>query len=656
MTESAPRASILLVDDKSANLMALEAVLEPLGQHLVRASSGEEALKALLHRDFACILLDVQMPGLDGLQTAALIKRRERSRHIPILFLTAIHRDAAHIFKGYAHGAVDYLLKPYEPEVLRSKVAVFVDLYQKEIKLQHQAVELREAERRTLERKSELRVRQLTDAMPLAMWAVDTLGTPYFVNRRFTEYTGLTVEAMRATGGWEAFHQDDRERVRSSWDASLATGTGLELSCRIRRAESEECRWHLLRAVPELDEEERLCGFIATATDIDDQKRAREAAEEANHTKDRFLASVSHELRTPLNAILGWTEMLRSGRLDPERTQRALDVIKRNGRLQAQLIEDLLDVSRIVAGKLRIDPQPIDLAAIAQAAADTVRPLALDRGVELALHIGRAPFEVVGDAARLQQVVWNLLTNAVKFSSAGGQVELSLRQAGDHAEVVVKDRGMGIAPDLLPLVFERFRQGEGALVQKERGLGLGLTIAQHLVVLHGGAIFAESAGEGRGATFTFRVPVAGPTKGMAGPTRASSSSGNLRAVAELPRLDRLKVLLIDEDRDARDLYAEFLRQAGAEVTVTAASAEARALIESCRIDVAVVGVPVEGGSLAAFLAERRVATIALSAHATVADRERSIAGGFRAHLAKPVAERALIEEVANVAGLRSGAP
>ncbi|HEX9507594.1 MAG TPA: response regulator, partial [Myxococcales bacterium] len=429
-------ASILLVDDRPANLLALEAVLKPLGHRLVPAHSGEEALKHLLEEEFAVILMDVQMPGLDGYQTVALIKQRERCRQVPVLFITALNKDVEHVMKGYTYGAVDYILKPIEPFVLRAKVAAFVDLFLKEQQIKIDQEKLRLAEQQAQARRSQERFRSLTESMPLCVWATDTAGGVQYCNRAWTEYSGMSVEQSAGQGVMQAIHPEQRERVELAWKDSLRGGRQFEMDFLLRGREGAY-RWHLCRAVPERDEKGAVIGWIATATDIDDQKkveedrarvlqaeqRARELAEFANQSKDQFLAILSHELRNPLNAILGWARMLRSGKLDSDRIARALSAIERNAEAQAKLVEDLLDISRIVAGKLRLQLHPESFAHVVRAAVDTVRPEAEVKGVRLEVAL-EGDCEVLADTDRLQQVVWNLLSNAIKFTPAGGRVSV----------------------------------------------------------------------------------------------------------------------------------------------------------------------------------------------------------------------------------------
>jgi len=498
------RASILIVDDHPANLLAVEAILQPLGHDISSVRSGEEALKQLLTHDFAVILMDVQMPGLDGFQTTRIIKERERSKHIPIIFLTAISREAANVIKGYSYGAVDYLLKPFESEVLRSKVQVFVDLYKQAEVIRLQGQLLREREREALERRNERRFEHLTDCLPLSMWAATPDGTIHYTNRVWREFSGGGAEL----GHWNLsnVHEEDVDTARSDWLGAVQQAAHFEGQYRLRRHDGVY-RWHILRAAPELDEQGAVVGWIATALDVHDRKRAEEALQEASRAKDEFLAMVSHELRTPLHAVLGWAELLKEGNLGADKLKKGIDTIERNARTQARLVEDMLDVSRIIAGKVRLDMKIIDPTHTVESAVEVLRPTALAKRIQLELEDDGQKKLVLGDAARLQQVVWNLVANAVKFTPESGDVKVTLSTVERAVELSVRDNGRGIAKDMLPLVFERFWQADtGARTQP--GLGLGLAITRNLVELHGGTIQALSEGDGQGATFVVRLPFA----------------------------------------------------------------------------------------------------------------------------------------------------
>ena len=655
-------ARILIVDDHEPNLLALEAILDPLGQDLVRASSGEDALRKLLDGDFAVILLDVQMPGLDGIDTAALIKKRERNRSTPIIFLTAIAKDPAHIFRGYAHGAVDYLLKPFDPEILRTKVSVFVDLWRKTELIQRQQALLRAQELREIERRNEGRFRAIIDSMPTCVWVGRRDGDIAYCNRVWRDYAGPEV----GMGFFEAVPADELESVREAWNAAVGDGQPLEREQRLRRHDGQY-RWHLLRVVPEMDGRDVIAGWIATATDIDHQKRveeahaallvreqeARELAEVANRTKDEFLATVSHELRTPLNAILGWTRILRTGAAPgTDKLERALETIERNARAQAQLVEDILDVSRIIAGKLRVQVRPTDLCEVVRAAVETVRPAAQAKGLDIELRLPDSlPFEA--DPDRLQQVVWNLLSNAIKFTPEGS-VTVELRRASRTVEVVVADTGIGISKEFLPHVFDRFRQADSSMTRASGGLGLGLAIVRHLVEVHGGNVLAESAGEGAGSQFTVRLPVRDARAHPSPPPDEPKA-----ATEAIPgALSGLRILVVEDEADARELVVEVLGSYGAEVLTAGSTGSALEALAEHEVDVLVsdIGLPGEDGyalvrHVRALPHGRSLPALALTAYAGQQDAQRALDAGFDRHLSKPLDAMELVAAIGDIVPL-----
>jgi signal transduction histidine kinase/integral membrane sensor domain MASE1/CheY-like chemotaxis protein len=384
------------------------------------------------------------------------------------------------------------------------------------------------------------------------------------------------------------------------------------------------------------------------------EQAARTEAEEANRLKDEFLATLSHELRTPLTAMLGWLSMLRSGRLDAETSTHALATVERNAEAQAQLIEDLVDVSRIAGGKLKLDIEPVDLITVISAAIDIVRPAANARGVSLEVSAEAGVGPVAADAARLQQIIWNLLSNAVKFTPRDGRVNVSLRRFESSAEVEVRDTGIGIDADFLPRVFERFRQAEAALTRSQRGLGLGLAIVRHLIELHGGTVTAASDGEGQGATFTLRIPLA---------TQRAPSVANLVSAGDgNSKLTGLRVLLVEDEPDARDLLSFTLRVSGAEVQAVDSVQQALINLQSFKPDVLLsdIGLPIESGYdliekiRALPSATSKIPAVALTAFATEKDRQRALDSGYQIHLSKPVEPRVLIHAIDQLVNSRDG--
>src|SRR6201985_3510061 len=373
-------ARILIVDDLPEKLLIYRTLLEDLDAQIVEAHSGTEALKRVLEGQFAVILLDVNMPDIDGLETATLIRGHRNGRQTPVIFITA-YADEMQIARGYALGAVDYIQSPVVASVLRSKVQVFVDLFKAHAAL---ALSNQELESRVRERTAEL--------------------------------------------------------------------------------------------------------------------------EQLSRLKDEFLATMSHELRTPLNAIFGWVTLLRTRRLDEATQERALEPIERNARAPKRLIAELLDVSRIVTGKVALELVTVDPRRVVEAALETMHPAAQTKGLKIVALLDIGAGTVRGDFARLQQIVCNLLSNAIKFTDTGGQVEVCLARRNGEVEISISDSGQGIKPEFLPLVFDRFRQEDGSISRRHGGLGLGLAIVRHLVELHAGSVDAQSAGEGKGARFIVRLP------------------------------------------------------------------------------------------------------------------------------------------------------
>jgi len=399
-----------------------------------------------------------------------------------------------------------------------------------------------------------------------------------------------------------------------------------------------------------------------TARALADEKLARRAAEEAGRTRDEFLAIVSHELRTPLTAMLGWVQLLRTESLPPEKQAKALETIERNARAQAQLIEDLLDVSRVIAGQLRIEVMPVEMRPIVEAALETVQPAALARDVRIQPMLATDAI-VLGDAARLQQIVWNLVSNAVKFTPRGGHVQVVLRLDESAVELAVSDSGKGIAPDFLPHVFDRFRQAEGATTRSSGGLGLGLSIVRELVGIHGGTVSVASDGVGHGATFKVRLPISASRSREPAPSRLARTvePALLTFQQQLtcpPDLEGLHVLVVDDDPDTREMLGELFERCKANVTAVSSAAEALAAVRKRVPDLLLsdIGMPGEDGfSLISKVralprdAGGAVPAVALTAYARVEDRARALHAGFDNHLTKPVEPVELLAVAASFA-------
>jgi len=686
-----PKVNILLVDDKVENLLALEAILERLGENLVKATSGAEALRCLLHQDFAVILLDVQMPGMDGFETASLIRSRERSRQTPIIFLTAFSTSDQMLFKGYAMGAVDYLLKPIDTNILISKVTVFVELFKKTQAIKEQATQLAAVNAEL--RQSEERFRSLSTCSPVGIFEMDTSGKCKYSNPHYQAICGLNAAESLEKQWLEFVHPEEQERAIASWNKYLDTG-GQNYSEDFQfQTANGEIRWVQVRSSRMVSAQGKLLGYVGTLEDITQRKQAeevraqvireqtaRQEAEAANRMKDEFLAVLSHELRTPLTSMLGWSKILRSKKLDDKSTAKALEAIERNATSQVQLIEDILDVSRIIRGQLKLNLCAVNLISVMEAALEAVRPLAEAKNIQIYTILDSSIGSVCGDPVRLQQVVWNLLTNAIKFTPKDGNVSVHLElmqytgeepselvpsgeivlSAGlspirffsaTYAQIQVIDTGIGIEPDFLPKVFERFRQADSTTTRSHNGLGLGLAIVRHLVELHGGKILANSPGKGQGATFTVRLPLM-PSNSLDGKSENSVSC----AVGSTP-LAGLKVLVVDDETDSRNFLAFMFEEYGANATAVASVDTALLILEQTKPDILISDIsmseqdgynliqairaldPENGGNIPA---------IALTAFSREEDRLKILAAGFQHYLTKPVDPDNLVNVVTSV--------
>ncbi|HEX2202798.1 MAG TPA: ATP-binding protein [Longimicrobium sp.] len=540
---SEPRkARILLVDDRPENLFALEAILEPLGHDLVRASSGKEALREVLRHDFACILLDVQMPGMNGFETAELIKSRERSRSTPILFLTAISKDEEYVFQGYSVGAVDYMFKPFNTDILRSKVTVFVDLYLKTEQLKEQEQRLREVERRELElrHRSELLESEarMAEIVGSAMEAIVTFGD----DRRVTLFNAAAermfgVEAEAALGRaiddffGEPFSEEGlaavcapaskpgKDGVQQALSLTGVRAGGadrfpVEASLSCLQLEQERVYTMIARDVSERKAHEEALRQQAVSLErttaelksVNEQLQHRQSElEAAMSARSRFYASMSHELRTPINAILGYSSLLLDniyGPLNPEQAN-GIERANKAARHLLELVNDILDLSKIEAGKLELEIQPATFPTVIQDLFVTVRPLADEHGSELALEHEGETVTVITDPRRVRQILLNLLSNAIKFGE-GRPITVRSRVLEDGGvEVAVADRGIGIPVEDHEKIFDEFVQLSQP--NQHQGTGLGLPISRRLAKLLNGSLEVDSI-PGEGSTFRLVLP------------------------------------------------------------------------------------------------------------------------------------------------------
>ena len=548
---SADKVNILLVDDRPENLLALEAILEPLAQTLVRANSGEEALKHLLTREFAVILLDVQMPGMNGFDTARLIKARERSRHIPIIFLTAISKEEAYVFEGYSVGAVDYMFKPFQPDILRSKVSVFVDLYRKQEQIKLQDELLRESERRELElrHRAELQETQarLAEVVGSAMDAIvmfddaqqvtlfnaaaermfcmsarEAVGRP--VSRLFPE-KNRQQQMARLVSATRHDEPDDAcvsagtpSRHAEAFTGVRATGEEFPLEASVSRLDEGGVRVYTMiarditeRKKNEEDLRTQAVSLAQTSADLraanDELQRRQADLEKAMTARSRFYASMSHELRTPINAILGYSTLLLENIYGPlaEKQAEGIQRTHKAAKHLLELVNDVLDLSKIEAGKVDLKLQPVLVPELVEDLFVTVRPLADERGSTLSLESVGDAKTVTTDPRRVRQILLNLLSNAIKFGQGKPIRVRSLGLPDGGHEIQVIDQGMGIAKEDSERIFDEFVQlGKGA-PQLQEGTGLGLPISKRLAELLHGDLIVEST-PGKGSCFRLRLP------------------------------------------------------------------------------------------------------------------------------------------------------
>ena len=655
-----PIARILLADD-NADVRDYIRRLLGAGYQVETVPDGLAALNAVQRHPPDLVLSDVMMPRMDGFELLRQLRTCEQTQEIPIILLSARAGEEARI-EGLAAGADDYLIKPFSARELMARVEATLKLAQlrRAAREREQILQLEtEAVRANLERiLSNLREGFLT---------LDRGWRYTYINDRQLEIIGMTREAVIGKNVWEIFpdlvgseiyyqfHRVMHERAEvhfevyyppfDRWFAHRIYPTDEGIAIFVVDV-SERMRLEIERQQAEIEREQLLQRAQA----------AREQAEAANRIKDEFLAVLSHELRTPLNPILGWLSLLRQGKLPPAKAAQAIEIIDRNAKLQVQLIDDLLDISRVLRGKLGLNMAPVDLKFAIQAALDTVR-LALDaKGIALETQLDAPVEPVMGDSSRLQQVIWNLLSNAVKFTPHGGRITIALKQVESHAEIQVSDTGKGIQPDFLPYVFEHFRQEDAATTRKFGGLGLGLAIARQIVELHGGRIAVTSPGEGQGSIFTVRIPLLRRDWGGSELTQAAEPAHNGTA---LDPLANLHVLVVDDDPDALALVAFVLKQAGAAVTGVSSGISALRAIEQFVPDLILsdIGMPEMDGymlmrQIHSLEHLKQVPAIALTAYASERDQQQAIAAGFQQHIAKPITPEKLVSIVQTVCQTR----
>jgi len=504
-------------------------------------------------------------------------------------------------------------------------------------------------------RESERQLRMLADTVPQLVWMAEADGSIFWYNQRWYDYTGTTAQEMAGWGWQSVLDPKILPKVLEQWRSSLATGKPFEMEFPLRGADGR-FRWFLTRVNPLPDSQGRIVRWFGTNTDIEESRRARQVAEESSRLKDEFLATVSHELRTPLTAIVGWTSLLKSKQLDEATTSHAIQVVDRNARSLTQLIENLLEVTRGQTGKIRLNPRPLELASVIQAALDAVLPAAEAKQIRLQTVLDPKAGPVTGDPDRLQQVVWNLLTNSIKFTPEGGRVQVSLQRMTSHVEITVSDTGCGISPEFLPFVFDRFRQADASSTRAHGGLGLGLSIVRHLTELHGGTVSAYSPGEEQGSTFVVRLPLTSRQAEIGGKAVPYPKTGYI-AVDSSRILQGVKVLVVDDEPDTLELLRMVLELCGALVVTANSAAQALERLEKTDPDVLLsdIGMPGKDGfdlirEVRSLPPDRggRVPAVALTAYTRAEDRTTTLAAGFDMHIPKPVQPADVVAAVANL--------
>ncbi len=669
------KVNILLVDDRPEGLLALETVLKDPHYNLVTARSGAEALAAVLNWDFAVILMDVQMPDMDGFETVSLIKQREKSKSIPIIFLTANNKGDRHINLGYSVGAVDYVFKPFDAHVLKAKVSVFVELHEKNILLQKQSEALREVEAREryrilheFENEERRRYQNLADAIPQTVFRTNERGEIEYFNQFWLTFSSLTLEESVGKGWREIMHREDLSVVDVKWQHAQDTQRGFDFECRLLHAETDVYRWHLLRVVPELNAEGKLVSWIGVATDIHDQKivqqelvLAKKMAEAANETKSNFLANMSHEIRTPLGVILGFSELLvNSGSTKAEKLD-AMAIIRRNGDLLSRIIDEILDLSKVEAGKMEISMAPMAVVDLITGINDFMQLPAQEKGLTLSFTVqGKVPDQIVSDSSRVQQILVNLIGNAIKFTPRG-DISVTLSYAPktvDHSHqllISVKDSGPGLSREQIGSLFQPFTQVDASITRKHGGTGLGLALSRRLAQVLGGDISIEPSLPGQGCDFRLTI-AAGNVVGarLVSSVEPKSPDTKDKNTPDAKSLKGVSVLLVEDSLDNQLLVSRLLKMAGAEVDLANDGQEGFEKASVGNYDVVLMDLqmPVLDG-YGAVKKLRKLGfakpVIALTAHGMIEDRQRCIEVGFSAHLTKPVNRAALIESVRDLA-------
>lgn len=751
-------ARILLVDDQPSRLLTYESILSGLGVECVWAFSGTEALGRLLKDDFAVVLLDVNMPGMDGFEVARMVREHPRLERTPIIFVTAINVSELDQLRGYEVGAIDYIAVPVVPEILRSKVAVLVELHRRREELQQLNSALAEAraqrdaehakalaykdaqlravfehptavivvlraernaddevvdwiyheanastlallattrealigrrmsevlpperaalvrdrctrvlltgeaahyesrfgqrdflatiysigddcvvssgvdvtERMRAEaalRQSEERLRDLANNIDQFAWTCDELGDATWYNDRWYQYTGTTFETARDAGWKQLHHPAHLPRVMAGVERAIATGEAWEDTFPLR-GKNGQYRWFLSRAIPIRAENGQVVRWFGTSTDVTAQRELQEALQDTDRRKDEFLAMLAHELRNPVAPIGNVAEVLSRVLAGDEEKRPLAEIIRRQAMHLSRLLDDLLDVARVTQGHIELRRAVAPLAGCIHQALETAQPLVREREHRLTVSETFEPLHVNADRVRLAQAIGNIIINAAKYTPPGGDIRLRTFNENNQAAIEVSDTGVGITPEFVPKVFDLFAQGDRSLDRSQGGLGIGLAVCKKLIEMHGGTVTASSAGPGRGATFTIRLPLADAAPDAA--ANAQSSSAPTR-----------RVLIVDDNQDSADSLAMLLQLDGHDVRAVYSAMDALEQVTAFAPEIVLldIGLPgMNGYDVAQRIKEmpQPPRLVAVSGYAQREDKERSAAAGFSAHLVKPV--------------------
>lgn len=668
------QVDILIVDDRLDGLITLEAVINMPDINLVKAQSGREALLLLDLYDFGMILLDVQMPELDGFETAQLIRQHDKYKSTPIIFVTAINKDDQYIYRGYEVGAVDYVFKPFEPQILRSKVNVFIELFRKTQQLQKQAELIRESERRErylrlaeLEVESLRRYRNLADAIPHIVWRAKGDGTLDYFNKVWSDYTGLSLETSFGNGWQSAFQVGDLNGFLKTWMISMRQGESFQTECRIIRQDGQE-RWFWIKAVCEKNQSEQVVAWIGTCTDIHDRKtaelrliNAEKQANAASLSKTSFLANMSHEIRTPMNAILGFTELMLEADQSTEERIDCVHIVQRNGRQLLKIIDEILDISKVESGRLEIERVEVNTLNLLEDVKSLMRLSALDKGLEFSVILKSAiPRVIFTDPTRLRQILLNLVGNAIKFTPQGSvKLEVEWFEATGETPprmvATITDTGVGIQVANTAHLFQPFMQEDSATTRNFGGTGLGLALSRQLARAMKGNVFLKESTPGKGSCFTLEIeaiPVM-PTDFVQNFPSDLDKKDRLFSRGSEKRLAGMKILLVEDVPDNQVLMLHFLGLAGAEVEVANNGKEGMTKALAGTYDAVLMDIQMpilDGYEATRGLREQgfTVPIIALTAHALNEEREKILSMGCDGYLSKPVEYNILVENLANI--------